>query len=177
MRKSERIDWNKLVPVGVDGRKEKRQLLWLLAGSTAWSLLWFLSRYFSRLQYVLNLLAYATQKDVRRMPHFAEFLAGSMIGFQITAAVMLLLAVTHYLEHYREGRSIYLMRRLPDGWDLWRRCLAVPLLGLAGCATLSLTLLLAYFAVYRLMTPAGQCDPPALQEPLYHLLCWLFRQM
>ena len=87
------------------------------------------------------------------MPPFAGLLSHTMLGFQILAVFLVLAAAGNYLSHYLETRSIYLMRRLPDRWDLWRRCLALPAAGLAGCAVLALALLGLCFAVYRLYTP------------------------
>ena len=165
-----RIAWDRLVPLGVNARQERNLLLGLLLVSLCWSLGRFLGTYFYRLSLMED-----TPQPYVRMPAFGELLRGSGFGFFLTALCMLAMAAGHWLYHYHGGsRSIYLMRRLPDKWDLWRRCLTLPLLGLLGSLLLPLSLLLVYFAVYRLCTPPDFCDPLELQGQLYRILCRLF---
>lgn len=163
------ILWDRLVPLGVNARQERNLLLGLLLLSTGWSLCRFLGSYFYRLR---RMTAYPYPH--MRMTPFGELLQGSGFGFLLTAVCMLTLAVGHWAHHYQGSRSVYLMRRLPDRWDLPRRCLALPLLGLAGSALLPLVLLLAYFAVYRLCTPPDFLDSLELQGRTYQLLCRVF---
>lgn len=63
-----------------------------------------------------------------------------------------------YAYHRQGSMSIYLMRRLPDRWELHRRCWGRPLIftGLSLLLILALTAL--YFAIYLLFTPA-ECLP------------------
>lgn len=95
------------------------------------------------------------------MPLFAELLAESrpMAGFWITAACMAALAAWHYAYHYQGSRSIYLMRRLPSRWELWRRCLALPAAGAVCALLLAALLLLCYFGLYLLLTPRPCLQP------------------
>ena len=72
--------------------------------------------------------------------------------------VMAAVAVMFYFYHYEGSRSIYTMKRLPNPWELWRRCLAVPLCTIVLCAVLALLLLGIYYLVYLHCTPAG-CLP------------------
>lgn len=167
------IDWDRLVPVGQNGRRTARWIAADLAMAVLWSVLCFLMGYLPRLRDIRHYIRWGGPKTIL-MDHFAALIRHTALGFQVLSAALLLMAVSHYLYHYREGRSIYLMRRLPDRRDLWRRCLALPLLGLAGCALLYLVLLLIYFAVYRACTPPGYCAPAEAQEGLYLLLCRLF---
>ena len=92
------------------------------------------------------------------MPTFASIMHGTMIGFTFTAAVMLILAIRYYLTFYHGGRSIYLMRRLPDRWELFRRTLTLPLLGIVTAGAASLLLCRLFYAVYMAVTPA-ECLP------------------
>ena len=76
-----------------------------------------------------------------------------LLGFWIVALCLVLLPLFHYLWHWQGSKSIYLMRRLPDGWELWRRCLTVPaLLAVVFLLTIELLTFL-YFLIFLLATP------------------------
>ena len=62
------------------------------------------------------------------------------------------------LSFYRESKSIYLMRRVPDRWELPRRCAALPLLALAIGAVLTALCIGLCNLIYFKATP-GQCIP------------------
>lgn len=87
------------------------------------------------------------------MPDFSVLLDTALVGFFILALCMLALIPYHYAYHYQGGRSIYLMRRLPNRWELHRRCLTLPLLAVALCLLAAFMLLLIYFGVYMAITP------------------------
>ena len=73
--------------------------------------------------------------------------------------VMLGAAVQNYFGHFQGSRSIYLMRRLPQRWELARRCLGEPALYLAGSFIIYLLTGVTCFIYYWFRTPAG-CLPP-----------------
>ena len=93
-----------------------------------------------------------------RMERFRVLLDNGLAGFAITALVMLLFSIYHYLYHFQDSKSIYLMRRLPRRWELHRRCLTLPV----AAAVLSLAAAVAmqgfYFGIYLVFTPKG-CLP------------------
>lgn len=88
-----------------------------------------------------------------RIAPFSEILGSALTGFLILACSMLFFAVLHYQSHFHGSRSIYLMRRLPDRWELHRRCLAGPALGILLCTAAAGVFLLLYWTVYRVATP------------------------
>ena len=93
-----------------------------------------------------------------RMERFRVLLGNGLAGFAITALVMLLFSIYHYLYHFQDSKSIYLMRRLPRRWELHRRCLTLPV----AAAVLSLAAAMVmqgfYFGIYLVFTPKG-CLP------------------
>ena len=171
--KRKSMDWDRLVPVGLNGRRTARQTAAGLSLAALWSVLCFLSGYLPRLGDIHRYIRWGGPKTIL-MDHFSALIRHTGLGFQILAAALVLLAAGHGLHHCRESRSIYLMRRLPDKWDLWRRCLALPALGLACCAVLAVLLVLLYFFIYRFCTPSEYCAPAEAQEGLYRFLCRLF---
>ena len=93
------------------------------------------------------------------MPDFTEILDRSLWGFLVAIIAALALIGVHYACHYQDSKSIYTMRRLPNRWELHRRCLTLPLYFAAVCAVLAALLLVLYFVLYMLATPA-QCLTP-----------------
>ena len=164
-----RIGWERLVPPGLDGFKEARRLLLAAAGALAWSVWMF-----------IPLCIQIQQRGDRdwtnrwAVPVFGTMLHTSEWGFLLLALCMPLLAGAHYFYHFHDGRSIYLMRRLPDRWELHRRCLFLPLAGLLAAGILSLALAAAYFFLYRWAIPEALIPPPEGQGRVYQALCRMF---
>ena len=97
------------------------------------------------------------RQDAQMTP-FGELLFPALLGFAVAAAVMLCLAAFYYGSFSRGSHSLYLMRRLPDRWELARRCLCLPFAGFLLAAAAAALFSLAFFALYRLVTPP-QCLP------------------
>lgn len=139
-----RIGWERLVPPGLDGLKEARCLLLAAAGALAWSIWAFVDPCIQMRQ--------RGDRDWTNqwaVPFFGSMLPTAELGFLLLALCMPLLAGAHYFYHFHDGRSIYLMRRLPDRGELWRRCLTLPLTGLAAVLILTLGLSVLYFWLYE----------------------------
>ena len=93
------------------------------------------------------------------VPPFPEVLGPTLLAFGPAALCWVLLPVLLWLYHRRESRSDYLMRRLPQRWELARRCLAGPALLLA-CTLLAAGILFGLlFLWYQTATPAGHFPP------------------
>lgn len=98
------------------------------------------------------------------MPDFITLLDRSLIGFGLVALCMIGFIIYHYA-YYRQGsKSIYLMKRLPKRSELHRRALTVPLLAMLTSALTAFILLLLYFAIYMLATPAECLTPDQWQK-------------
>lgn len=89
---------------------------------------------------------------------FSDLIQSSLDFFPLFWLFMLWEVIDCYLYHRRETKSIYLMRRLPDAWDLHRRCWGKPLIYTAGSIVLMGAILLVYFLIYLVFTPAA-CLP------------------
>lgn len=154
-----KIDIDRYVPMGIDPEGEWKTLRWCLAAGSIWSALLFISHYseaYSNLFYRGNVRSVIREGAV--MPTLFEIMAGSETVFFLVCAAMPVWAAYHYYYHFSGSRSIYLMRRLPDRWDLHRRCLALPAAGIVGALSLQGLLGILYYFVYILVTPR-QCLP------------------
>lgn len=148
-------DWMQAyLPLGCEAERERSWLLW---GAIAGFLLnfRFIILYISARN---RLFPYVNGRQVfwegAKIEPFTELLGFSLWGCLLAALAMVALAAWHYGLHFRDSKSIYTMRRLPQRWELAKRCLTVPALAAAAYLTEAAVLLAIDFAIYRLATPA-----------------------
>ena len=117
------------VPPGLDWWTELKWAVSGLVAGTLWSLVAFSYQFSNACR---QLYDWVDDKYVlvesRTIAPFPELLDQVMVVLLLGMALTIPLACYHYAYHYLGSRSIYLMRRLPNGWELWRRCLTVPVL-------------------------------------------------
>lgn len=152
-----RIDWNRLVPLGVSGVKIRNQAIgcWFLG------VLWSLSFFTSYISAYSKLYTRVGREKIwlpdAVMKPFVNILGGSLVPLYFMGLAMPVIWIIEFtLRHYQGGsRSIYTMRRLKSSWELWRRVLAMPLLLAAACALTALALRGLYYGCYIWFTPAA----------------------
>ena len=82
----------------------------------------------------------------------------SFFLFTLTMIPAAILGWNNYASLRRGSRMWYTFRRLPDRWEVHRRCLAVPVLVLLAAAALCLALTGIYFLIYCHALPDA-CRP------------------
>ena len=97
---------------------------------------------------------------------FSRLLGGISLGLTLVALCLIISLFLHYAWHKLGSRSIYRMKLLPNRWELWRRVVLIPLVGLAACALLWGLLLLLCALTYHYGTPDGHFPPNC-----WRLLC------
>lgn len=154
-----RVDWNRYVPPGMDGGQVRSWLGWLLLIGSLGSLQ-FLDQYLRarNVMYGLTTTGRRYRRPGAMMRPFRDVLGGSFIPMAAMIPVILAVAVYLYLYFYRTSRSIYTMKRLPDRWELPRRCLTLPVGALLMAAVLTAALTGVYYLIWRFCTPAA-CLP------------------
>ena len=164
-------DFSRYAPPGADLRPQRRVLLL----GMVFSLLYSLGFVYRCIDARAGLYVYNASSGVHVlregavMPDFFRVLDGALLGFGLLAILMLGFCIVYYAYHRQGSRSIYLMRRLPNRWELHRRCLSLPLLGAAVCILAAALLLPLYYGVYCLATPA-QCFRPGQWEMIWRVL-------
>lgn len=152
-----------LSPAGWDYRLE---LIWCTVGLVGIAFISFISFAASYYNAYENLFIYRDPSSLAEsqimngamMPPFSHLIRFSTAGFILLFAAMIILAFNHYLYHQQGSKSLYLMRRLPDRWELFRRCTGIPILvSVIGLAVMGVMTGLYYF-YYIVHTPA-QCLP------------------
>lgn len=155
-----KTELERYLPLGRDGKQTRDWLIFSLAVSALWSLWCFLGQYWEEYQtlFYYNAVGERIVNTRAVMVPFRDLLYGVEKGFGLVLAAMPALAVFHYLHHWQGSKSIYLMRRLPDPWELHRRCLAVPFTGAVACMALLGLMCVVFYLIYILCTPQ-QCLP------------------
>lgn len=151
MRKG--INWNRHVPAGLDGERTWNYFKWGFLCAGALTVLVLFNYFIDLAEYRYELEQMGPERAASAIRTFPEYLEGVWLGFQLFAFAMLPLTIWHYAYHWGGAKPIYLMRRLPSRWELHRRCLTMPFVGLAGCTVLTVGLVLVYFLIYRICTP------------------------
>lgn len=156
---TEKMKWlEKYTPLGIDVGK---QVGWWLAGVTAATLhsMLFLIRYFDRRADLYYLKAgKRVLMEGAVMTDFETLTEGVFLTFYLVSIVTLLVIIYHYFYHYQGSKMVYLMKRLPDKWDLRRRCITLPVVGAVLLMVWMFVVRMLYYAIYILCTPS-QCLP------------------
>ena len=158
------------VPPGLDWRTERSWVVWGLILGTLWSAIVFWSRLDNARDRLYDWVGgQRVLVESRTIDPFPELLDQAMAGFLLGMALTIPLACYHYAYHYLGSRSIYLMRRLPDRWDLWRRCLTVPVLLAVLCLVAIELLTILHFLMFLLLTPSSCLPTEPWRQLLYAL--------
>lgn len=99
-----------------------------------------------------NLQAIATG-TTSTMSEFSTLLGWSLHLFPLLAIFSLSFVFFYFQMHCGSAKTLYLMRRLPDRWSLYRRCLTLPILFATLTLAIAGTLLLIYYIIYCGVTP------------------------
>ena len=93
------------------------------------------------------------------MVPFSSLMGWSLYGCFAAALAMIPLAWSYWRYHYQGSHSIYTMKRIPQRWELWRRCLVLPLAGVVLYLVEALLLREIDFLIYWFITPIRCLDP------------------
>ncbi len=152
----------KNLPPGMSPAEERRFVKIGLALSGGISLL-DLIVYFNELYNLYHFRAGKLVLDVtREMTDFAEVFRRFPIGFSILAVCMLGFVIYHYAYYHRGSKSIYLMKRLPNRWEIHRRAWSYPLFVIGLCAICVFVLFWLFFGLYLWITPNACLVPGQL---------------
>ncbi len=156
---NEEKSWlDKYAPVGVNLAREVMGYIMAVTFSVFYSFL-FLGRY---LEARSDLYEWANGERVLQngaiMPRFEELADGCFNVFVIALIGMAAVIIYHYLYHYQGTKSIYLMRRLENKWELHRRCITLPIAAMLITAVIAVVLYFVYQGIYLVFTPQ-QCLP------------------
>ena len=159
--------FRKYAPPGYEVEREVRVFKIGLLLAIGFSLL-FLVRYLHTYHYEKHFSFWILDKDAI-MPDFSELISGWLYGFFLLPMVMLAYVPVHYMQYHQESKCIYLMRRLPNPFELHYRCWVIPVACGVVCLLIAFVCLLIYFAVYMLVTP-DQCLTPDQWQKIWSVI-------
>ena len=135
--KNKKFRFEEYLPVGYDAHYEIRCFLIGMLISVLWGSLYFRRLYNDwyhlwKMEWINGELVRTTLQEGAVMRSFEElfFRPNSLAGFFIVGCMMFGFMAGHYVYHYQFSKSIYVMKRLPDKWEFYRRCFVLPLIGL-----------------------------------------------
>ena len=157
---SEKTKWlEKYAPPGMDVGSEVMWYGGVILIATLQSLITFLSRYGEALS-----MLYTTRGGKRVlvegaiMAYFQELMSGVFVLMVIACMLTLVRISYYYIYHYQGSKMMYLMKRLPDRWEVHRRCFTLPVAGAVLIGIWAMILNMLYFTIYIICTPS-QCLP------------------
>lgn len=148
----------KHAPLGIEIQNEVGIYILGVIVSTCQSLLFFLNYVNARAELYDY---YGTKKVLIEGMKIQEFsyLIDKLFSFgTIVCIACLMMVAVHYMYHYQGSKMMYLMKRLPDKWELHKRCWTLPITGCVLMAAWMFVLRMIFYAVYILCTPS-QCLP------------------
>ncbi|MBP3371679.1 MAG: hypothetical protein J6L88_04045 [Clostridia bacterium] len=166
---NKRFDLTRHAPLGMNVNSQFTTYITLFVLATLYSFFYF-NRFSNHLEWLYEWSRSAKVLiEGAVMPDFVELLEDALTWFWAAAGVCLLQIPFNYRHHYRETKSIYLMKRLPKKFELHRRCLTLPILGAGIMVLFSFVLLLLYFWYYMAKVPS-QCMQPDQWAKIWSVL-------
>ena len=92
------------------------------------------------------------------MPHFSEVLSESFVFFWALVLFNISFGVANYTGFYK-NKSVYVMKRIPDSKEMFRRSFALPFAGIALALISAIIFLIIYYLLYRYLPPPDRIYP------------------
>lgn len=159
------FDPTRYVPAGISWQKELGKLGIWLGVCAVWGFMTFLMQYLpdqSDLMEWVEGERFLIPGSV--MSDFHESMNLVLLLFPMACLYLVWTAVAYYQYHREGSMSIYLMRRLPDRWELHRRCLVFPFAGLVLCGIAAFLTVVLCYIYYMVATPEVCLTPGQWQK-------------
>ncbi|MBR2046680.1 MAG: hypothetical protein IJ958_11210 [Agathobacter sp.] len=155
--KEKLLIWMKdYAPPGIHLSKEISYWFLILGVCTGWCGI-FPFRYVENLNSLYEIRAgkrYLMENSF--MPSFDFLTNGLFEVFSIAIAFSIFMIVYHYYYHNQGSKMMYLMRRLPNKWEVHIRCIILPVVGAVISIIYMFVLRMLFYTIYILCTPP-QC--------------------
>lgn len=156
----------RIIPVGISPKTEKLIIIVSFLLSIFRALVFYLN-YQNSYNYLFEFRdGQRILNETKMMPDFCTITVGCFNGFVISLFIFVFMIIIHYGYHYKDSKSIYTMKRLPQKYELHIRCLSLPFISIILCITLFFILLLLFYHHYMTMTPP-ECLHPENQWKMF----------
>lgn len=143
----------KYAPPGFNVKREVRLIITGYVLSILYSMSFFIKFFFEYRTLFRNQYGRYTGYPSGVMPSCAHLLEGVFMLFWVLIAVMAVLGLVHYLYYHTKSKSIYLMKRLSDKSELFRRNWSIPLFTAALSLITVFLLIVIYYLFYMSVAP------------------------
>lgn len=143
-------------PPGISFAREVTYWKLLMIAGTLWSMLFLLQYVECRNALYKTVAGKKVLIEGAMMPTFEDLMTGRLELFYLVIIYCIIIAAYHYFYHYQGSRMMYLMKRLPNKWEVHVRCLSLPTCGSVIAVIVMLVLKMVYYTIYTLCTPS-QC--------------------
>ncbi len=93
------------------------------------------------------------------MANYVEILDGSFVVFPFAMLGCLAVAVPMYRYYYQGSKSIYVMKRLSNPYEIWRRVFTIPIISALTIGFIGIVILIGYYFYYMQCSPVGSVNP------------------
>ena len=93
----------------------------------------------------------------------------TFMGFIILSVVSFVFIIFRYTYYRQDSMSIYLMKRLPDRFEIHKRALIIPVILSSGSLICAFVIRSIYFLIYVIATPK-QCLPLDVWQQLWRII-------
>ena len=157
MKKIE-FDISKMTPPGIDAKGQFS----LFTACNILSILYSFSFIFKYCMEYDNLFSNdgltRTLREGVMIKDFHVILGTSNVGFYLSAVFMLFYVIYYYSAYRNGSMSIYLMKRLPNPYELHLRAWTLPIITAVFCLVIGFLMTVLYFGLYLIATPS-KCLP------------------
>lgn len=105
-------------------------------------------------------------KEGAVMTEFSVVLGDSLNSFWFFCFLLSGVVLWHYLCYRQGSKSFYLMKRLPNRFEIHKRAWTLPLLAVAVTVVVALVVLVFYYEFYMIATPK-QCIAPGQWQNIW----------
>lgn len=159
MSNTEERSWlEKYAPLGIHLAREVMVFVFCIVCAVGYSLGFVLDYISARNELYDWIDGKAYLIEGAKMPSFQVLMHGRMAGFIIVAIALVGIMIYHYSYHYMDSKIVYLMKRLPNKWELHKRCITLPIAGAVVVVGIMVLVWAIYLGVYLAFTPQ-QCLP------------------
>ena len=150
--KIEKNNLERYAPLGISLSSEIFYYKLIMIISTLWSMQ-FIVRYLQELNELYYRERHTIFRDDIQIVSFEHLMNGVFFLFGVAFIYAIIISVYHYFYHYQGSKMMYLMKRLPNKWELHKRCLVLPIVAVAFTIGYIWILRILYYAIYLICTP------------------------
>lgn len=143
----------KYAPPGFNVKREVRLIITGYVLSILYSMSFLIKFFLEYRTLFRNEYGRYTDYPAGVMPSCAHLLEGVFMLFGVMIVFMAVLVLVHYLYYHTKSKSIYLMKRLSDKRELFRRNWSIPLFTVSVSLITIFILIVIYYLIYMSVAP------------------------